>query len=263
MKYCITAFINLILTIFLCTSMAFANGVEFDFLAASPEGSWQLREDSDTNHKGKETITVVKTSILEKENRNGEPHYWIEMGMDTFKVTKKGKRKPKGKRLIVKSLIAEQALRGDSANIMKNLRGFGEEVIIQNGKETPTRMSNSGGLVGSLLNAMGAEIRYDYSNQGSETVETPAGTFETDKLNGKGEVNIKTVFKKVHVESDTTMWVSPKVPFGIVLQQGSTISNGKTSTQSSKLLEFGMSGAVSEITKEPENMPEFGGLLGG
>jgi len=146
---------------------------------------------------------------------------------------------------------------------MKNLRGFGEEVIIQNGKETPTRMSNSGGLVGSLLNAMGAEIRYDYSNQGSETVETPAGTFETDKLNGKGEVNIKTVFKKVHVESDTTMWVSPKVPFGIVLQQGSTISNGKTSTQSSKLLEFGMSGAVSEITKEPENMPEFGGLLGG
>ncbi len=263
MKFCITALINLILATFLFTSMASANNVEFDFLAASPEGSWQLREDSDTNHKGKETITVVKTSILEKEIRNGQPYYWIEMGMDTFKVSKKGKRKPKGKRLVVKSLIAEQALRGDSANIMKNLRGFGEEVIIQNGNEDPIRMSNSGGLVANMMNAMGAEIRYDFSNQGTETIDTPAGTFDTDKLNGKGEVNMKVVFKKIDVQSDTTMWISKKVPFGIVQQQGSTISNGKTSTQSSKLLEFGMSGAVSEITKEPENMPEFGGLLGG
>jgi len=48
-----------------------------------------------------------------------------------------------------------------------------------------------------------------------------------------------------------------------VQQKGTTISNGKTSTQSSKLLEFGMSGAVSEITQEPEEMPNLGELFGG
>jgi len=263
MKNFVSQLISLIFIGTLGVSVAFASDVKFDFLASSPEGSWQLREDSDTNHKGKQTISVVKTSILGKETRNGKLHYWIEMGMDTFKVSKKGKRKHKGKRVVVKSLIAEESLRGDSANLFKNLRGFGEEVIIQNGKETPMRMSSSGGMIGNMLNALGAEIRYDFTSQGSETIESAAGKFSTDKINGKGEVDMKVVFKKIHVESDTTMWISPDVPFGVVKQEGTTITNGKTSTQTSTLLEFGMSGAISEITKEPQDMPDLGGLLGG
>lgn len=245
------------------TSTPPAGSVKFDFLASSPEGSWQLREDSDTNHKGKQTISLVKTSILGKETRNGKLHYWIEMGVDTLKVSKKGKRKPKGKRMVIKSLIAEESLRGDSANILKNLRSFGEEVIIQTGNETPMRMNTSGDLIGNMMNTLGAEIRYDFTNQGSETVNTPAGDFTTDKINGKGTVDMNVIFKKIHVESDNTMWISSEVPFGIVQQSGTTITNGKSSTQTSKLLEYGMSGATSEIVKEPENMPDIGNLFGG
>jgi len=113
------------------TSTSTANEVKFDLLASFPEGSWQIREDSDTNHKGKQTLAVVKTSILAKEIRNGRTHYWTEMALDNFKVTKKGKR------LVIKSLIAEESLRGDPANILGNLRNFGEEIIIQNGQGRP------------------------------------------------------------------------------------------------------------------------------
>jgi len=125
------------------------------------------------------------------------------------------------------------------------------------------RMNTGGGLLTNTLNTLGAEIRYDFANQGSETINTLIGDFATDKINGKGVIEMNTVFKKIRVESDTTMWVSSKIPFGIVQQKGTTISNGKTSTQSSKLLEFGMSGAVSEITQEPEEMPNLGELFGG
>lgn len=245
------------------TSTELNGTVKFDFLASSPQGSWQLSEDSDTNHKGKQSIALVKTSILGQETRNGKPHYWIEMSVDSFKVTKKGKRKPRGKRMIVKSLVAEESLRGDSANILKNLRSFGEEVIIQAGNETPMRISNSGGLIGNMMNSLGAEIRYDFINQGPEIVSTSMGDFSANKINGQGTVDMKVVFKKIHVESDTTMWISDKVPFGIVQQSGTTSTNGKISTQTSKLIKYGMSGALSEITKEPENMPDLGNLFGG
>lgn len=264
MKFLIQKIIVAVIFCSIATSTAYAEQVSFDLLASSPAGSWQLREDSDTNHKGKQTISIVKTSILGSEVRGGKTYYWIEMGMDTFKVNKKGKRKPKGKRLVVKSLIAEEVLRGESANVMQNLRGFGEEVIIQNGKkDKPMRISNSGGLIGNMMNSMGAEIRYDFTNLGSETIETAVGPLKSEKISGRGVVDMKVVFKKIHIESDNTVWISSKIPFGIIKQEVTTVTNGKNSTQSSKLLEFGMSGAVSEITKEVEDMPDLGGFLGG
>lgn len=264
MKFLIQRLIVVVIFCSIATSAAYAEQASFDLLASSPAGSWQLREDSDTNHKGKQTISVIKTSILGSEVRSGKTYYWIEMGIDNFKVSKKGKRKPKGKRLVVKSLIAEEVLRGESANVMQNLRGFGEEVIIQNGKkDKPMRINKTGGLMSNMMNSMGAEIRYEYKSLGSETIETAVGPLKSDKISGKGAVDMKLVFKKIRVESDSTVWISSKIPFGIIKQEGTTVTNGKNSTQSSKLLEFGMSGAVSEITKEVEDMPDLGGLLGG
>ncbi len=264
MKFLIQRLIALVIFFSTAAPTAFAEEVSFDLLASSPAGSWQLREDSDTNHKGKQTISVIKTSILGSEVRDGKTYHWIEMGMDTFKVNKKGKRKPKGKRLVVKSLIAEEVLRGESANVMQNLRGFGEEVIIQNGKkDKPMRINNSGSLIGNMMNSMGAEIRYEFTSIGPETIETAVGPLKSEKISGKGVVDMKVVFKKIHVESDNTMWISTQIPFGIIKQEGTTVTNGKSSTQNSQLLEFGMSGAVSEITKDAEDMPDLGGFLGG
>ena len=130
MNFLIQRLVTLVVFISIASAAAHAEQPSFDLLASSPTGSWQLREDIDTNHKGKQTVSVIKTSILGSEVRNGKTFYWVEMGMDIFKVNKKGKRKAKGKRTIVKSLIAEEVLSGESANVMQNIRGFGEEVIL-------------------------------------------------------------------------------------------------------------------------------------
>jgi len=67
------------------------------------------------------------------------------------------------------------------------------------------RMNTDGGLLTNILNTLGAEIRYDFANQGSETISTLIGDFATDKITGKGVTEMNTVFKKIRVESDTTM----------------------------------------------------------
>ena len=106
MNFLIQRLITLVVFFSIATSAAYAEQPSFDLLASSPTGSWQLREDIDTNHKGKQTISLVKTSILGSEVRGGKTYYWVEMGMDNFKVNKKGKRKAKGKRAIVKSPVS-------------------------------------------------------------------------------------------------------------------------------------------------------------
>jgi len=98
----------LVLTLALGTSLtAQAKAVQFNILKSTPVGSSQTREEINTNHKGKQTGTVFKTSLVDKEIRNGQPHYWIEMRMQTLKISKKGKRKNTGKPAIMKSLVAE------------------------------------------------------------------------------------------------------------------------------------------------------------
>lgn len=236
-----------------------AKGVQFNILKSTPVGSSQTREEINTNHKGKQTGTVFKTSLVGKERLNGKPHYWIEMRMQTFKVSKKGKRKNTGKPVIMKSLVSESTFTSDPANIMNNLSGFAAETIMQNGNDKPIRMSNSGGFMAGMMKASQTNIQFDFTELGNETVTVPAGEFASRKIQGKGTTEVNLVIKKMRIESDTTMWMSSKVPFGTVKVAGTSLTNGKSSTFNSELLEYSMSGAVSEITQEPQEMPSFGG----
>ncbi len=176
------------------------------------------------------------------------------MEMNTFKV-KKGKRKPSGDTIIFKSLVAESAFKEDPANAVNNLRAFGKEMIMQSGDQDPIRMTGAGGMAESMMQAMGTEISYAYDFVGDEDVTVKAGSFPARKIRGTGAVEIKVIFKKISVTSSNTAWISDRVPFGMVKSEGESITNGKTSTHSSELLEYGESGAVSKITKTPEELP--------
>lgn len=200
--------------------------------------------------------------MVGKEQRNGQTHYWIEVQVETFKIKKNGNRKATGKPSIIKSLIPEKELKGDPTNAINNLRGFGVETIVQSGNQTPMKMINSGGLISGAMKAANIEVKHDYQNMGGETITVTAGTFSTQKLSGSGEVSAKVVFKKINVKSDSAAWVSNKIPFGLVKAKGTTITNGKTSTHQTELLEFGRSGAKSAIVKEPQEMPSIKGVFG-
>jgi len=239
---------------------SFASDVSFDFISSSPVGSWQLREQIDTDHKGRQTAMLMRTSMIAKENRNGKPHYWIEVGMDSFKISKKGKRKANGKRVVMKSLVPESTLIGDPANVLTNLRTFSVETIMQNGDSKPMRMTNVGGFMDGAMKMMNTEIKYDFQSQGNESINVKAGQIDTHKIRGTGSVDIKVLFKKLHIDSDTTIWISDEVPFGTVKMQGTAVTNGKSSEQLGELLEYGSSGAVSEITQAPEDMPAMPNL---
>jgi hypothetical protein len=246
-------------------STAHADDIKFDMLAATPVGSWQVREEITTDHKGRKTGSIFRSSVVGTEVRDGEPHYWVEMEIESFKISKKGKRKPQGDTVIMKSLVSESTLTGDPANVLGNLRGFGVETIIQNGKEKPMRFTNSGGLVAGAMKAANVEIEYDFTAQGAEAIEVAAGQFDTTKLSGTGSAEMKIVFKKIHVESETTLWLSDNVPFLTVKVEGTSTTNGKQSSHQSELLEFGTTGAVSKITGEIQDapeMPKLGELFG-
>lgn len=228
--------------------------LHYDFLGTTPMGSWQLREDTTTDHKGRQTVAATRTSLVGEEVRDGEKHYWIEMEINTFKV-KKGKRKPTGDTIIFKSLVAESAFKDDPANAVNNVRAFGKEMIMQTGDQDPIRITGAGGMAESMMQAMGTTISYTYEFVGDEDVTVTAGSFPARKIQGTGTAEMKVIFKKISVTSNNTAWLSDRVPFGMVKSEGESITNGKTSTHSSELLEYGESGAVTQITKTPEDLP--------
>lgn len=238
---------------------AAAEGLDFNFLEATPIGSWQLREDTSIDHKGRQTVTETRSSLVGEEERDGQKHYWLEMAMQSFKV-KRGKRKPTGDTIIFKSLVPESALQDDPANAVNNLRAFGKEMIMQNGNSDPILFSGAGGMAESMMQAMGTEITYSYDYLGDEEVTVKAGSFPAHKIEGSGATEMKVVFKTFSVTSSNTAWISDQVPFGMIKSVGESISNGKKSTHSSELIEYGDSGATSQITKTPEAMPEMPNL---
>lgn len=244
----------------LFSTQAFA--IDFRLLEATPIGSWQEREEMTTDHKGRKTAAVMRSSLLGTEQRNGKPYYWIEMVVESYKINKKGKRKKDGDRVIIKTLVAKSALEGDPANLLTNLKGFGEEMIMQSGKEKPMRMTGSGGMMAGLMKAAGTEVNYSFKEMGNETVTVPAGQFSTVKIEGSGSTETKVIFKKIKIDSTSTAWMSADVPFGFVKSDGTSTMNGKKSTHQSELLAFGMSGAESQITGEPQDMPSLGNIFG-
>ena len=241
--------------------VATAAEVGFDILGATPVGSWQLRQDTTVDGRGRTTILEIRSSLLAKEDRNGEPHLWLEMVIDSFKVKKNGSRKKDGEQVVVKTLVPEKLMSGDPANVLTNMRGFGTELIMQSGDQDPMRLSGSGGMFDTMMKAMGTEVNYNFKQLGDESVKVNAGSFETRKIQGNGVTESKVVFKKIRVESDTTVWWSDKVPFGIVKSEGYSITNKKKSQHNSELLEYGLSGAVSLIVKEPKDMPNLGNMF--
>ena len=243
-----------VLLLAMTATPAFSEVLNYDFLKATPIGSWQLREDITTDHKGRQTITETRSSLVGEETRDGEKHYWIEMEMNSFDV-KKGKRKPSGDTIIFKSLVPESAFKDDPANAVNNLRAFGKEIIMQTGDQNPIRMTGAGGMAESMMQAMGTKISYSYDFVGDEDVTVRAGSFPARKIQGTGTTEMQVMFKKISVTSSNTAWFSDQVPFVMVKAEGESITNGKTSTHSSELLEYGDSGAVSQITKTPEELP--------
>lgn len=231
-------------------------------LDATPIGSWQLRDNVETNHKGKSTASSIRTSLLGSDVRDGKKYYWVEMVINSYKIDRKGKRKPSGDQMVMKSLVSASIMSSDPSNVMGNLRGFGLETIMQSGNNDPMRMSNTGGMMAGMMKSMNIEINYDFKPLGTESINVAAGSFNTTKIQGSGSTKAKILFKKIHVESDSTVWLSSKVPFGTVKMTGNTVTNGKKSNSTSELIEFGTSGAKSLITKEPTDMPTMPNIFG-
>ncbi len=237
------------------------DGVEFDFDGATPVGSWQEREQVQTDAKGKQTVTVMKMSFLGEEERGGEPFIWIENEITTFKVKKSG-RKPTGEPVVMKALMKKSLFEGDVINSLSNLNNFAAEIIVQSGDNPPMRISGAGSM-GGMMQAMGIAIEYDITPDGTESVTVPAGTFDCRRYKGHGTTTAKIVFKTMTVESRSTQWISDDVPFGVVKIVSDDDVNGKTTHTETVLTAFGKSGAKSKITGEPMDMPSMGNLFGG
>lgn len=231
-----------------------------DFLAATPVGSWQLREEVTTDHRGRQSVALVRTSMVGQEQRGADTHYWIEVELVNYQL-KKGKRKQQGERSIIKVLVAEDALTRDPGDVMTNLRGIGSEVIMQTGDQQPMRISGGGAMADAMLQAMGTQMEYDYQQVGSKEVTVAAGTFECEVQRGSGYTEMKVMFKTFRVESEADMCFSAQVPFGIVSSQSKNTTNGDSSTTEVNLLEFGVSGAKSKISGEPAEAPSLPNLF--
>ena len=237
-------------------SAAFGEKMDYNLLQSTPVGSWQLREDTTTDRKGKKTVTQMRSSLIAEVMRDGEKHYWIEMAMESFEI-KRGKRKPSGDTVIIKSLVPESALQDDPANAVNNLRAFGKEIIMQSGDADPIMIRGAGGLAGSMMQAMGMKVSYEYDYVGNESVSVTAGEFPARKIQGSGATEFKMMMRKTRITSKNTAWLSDRVPFGIVKAEGETVTNGKKSTNVAELLAYGTSGASTQITKTAQELPEI------
>lgn len=233
----------------------------FNLLSGTPIGSWQLREDLTTDHKGRQTATILRSSMVGKEVRSDEVHYWVEMEMESYKIKKNGSRKKDGDTAIIKALIPRSTFEQDPKNVLTNMRGFGVEVIIQNGDQDPMLISGTGAMADAMAKSMGVEIKFSYDEKGSETKSVPAGSIACTMFEGSGSVETKVMIRTFRVDSQTKVCLSEKVPFGTVHSETQMTTNGKPSSAISTLLKYGQSGAVSKITKTPQEMPSMSNIF--
>ena len=249
----------LITVLAVSSTAAFSAG--YDLISSTPVGSWQLRQEVTTDHKGKQQLSEIKTSLVGEENRGGVDYVWVEMSMKAYKMKKGGKDKQTGDKTVIKVLLEKSLLKGKPEDVFNNMRGLGKEIIMQQGDADPMKIEEGGMLGGAMMQSLGMEIDYKFQDKGSEKVEVPAGNIKCKVVEGAGSVTAKIVFKTIKVDGTVKQWMAD-VPFGIVKSEGTSTMDGKTSTTSAILLEYGKSGAVSEITKEPQSLPGLGGLFG-
>jgi len=244
--------IILLTTCFAVSQSSFA----FNFYKSTPVGSWQVREQTNTDQKGHQMVSTIRTSIVGEEKRNGKDYYWIEVQMDTAKI-KNGERKKVGDTNILKTLVAKDVFSQDPTNVVNNLRNYADEIVMQMGDRDPMLITGGGAFADAMMKSMGTEMKFDYHMEGTKSVKVPAGTFTCTVMKGHGKTETKVVFKKFTVETDSDACVSDQVPFGIVSSHADIVTNGKASTSDDRLLEYGKAGAVSKITKTPVQGPSF------
>ena len=246
----------------LCICLIFASPIQgatpFNVLENTPVGSWQVREMVTTNQKGKRTVQLIRNALVGEEMRDGKPHVWVEMRIQDYKVSRKGERKPKGDPVVMKSLVEASILEGDMANTLANLRGAAREIVMKTGDNEALRIREGGMMADMALKAMGSSVNFEFENTGeTATIETPAGSFEAQKVTGTGEVTMKIVIRTVTITSTSETWLSRDVPFGVVRATTHNVVNGKPETIEMQLIDYGTSGATSEITGEITDMPTF------
>lgn len=158
----------------------------------------------------------IRMAIVGEEAKDGTPHYWYEMKMDT----------PQGK-MIVQSLVPgwpyEQA----------QIAGM----IMKAGDQPAMRMSDQmiGMMAAQTEQSPGERVIEDCENAervGTESVTVAAGTFDA--------VHIRST-----ADGNTDVWVSGDVPFGMVRMES---SEGQM-----ELVGHG-DGATSSITETPQEM---------
>ena len=242
----------LALLIALPISVSSAASVEIDLLAATPVGSWAMSEDLETDHRGRQTVKVLKYSMLGTEQRDGDTHYWLEVVIDRFAL-KNGKRKKQGDRFVFKALVGEAALKGDLLSVTLDWRDNSEELIIQTGDGQPIRISGHSGVADVFMESLWAGVTLTFGSAGLDAVTVPAGTFHTEKLLLSSSTEVQAYSTEVTVTNTT--WYTPSVPFGVVKVEGRTIINGDVSTNTTRLLDYGISGAHSLITSPPQELP--------
>lgn len=236
----------------------------FDMASTVEVGSWQEREEVTTNHKGKvKSIAVVWMGVVAEEMREGQPHVWLEMRSQNFKEGRGGNRKPKGKPAIMKTLVPVSAF-GDVSDPSSNMRKFGKEIIIQTGDQAPMRIREGGAMADMALKSFGGNMDFQFDNTGTqESINVPAGSFDTYKVSGHGSMEMNLIIRKIRVESQSISWFSKNVPMGVVKQETQSSSNGKVTTIKSELLRHGKGDAQSMINDaEVQDMPtiDFPGL---
>jgi hypothetical protein len=224
--------------------------IKFDVLAATPVGSWQVREQTTTKEDGSKRVLSIKTSMIGSEIRGGEPYLWVEMELRPTRIDKKGRVKEEPP-VISKLLVRQWFFDLDLGNVLCNPYPFAQEIILQTAEsEVPTRYYGKGlQKVGDLL---GLGTKFQWKQLPNESVEVTAGIFHAIRLQGSATEETRALLRKVQVETSADFWYAAQIPFGQVKGEVRN-PNGKPETWVSELKSFGTSGAVSQITQPPKD----------
>ncbi len=225
-----------------------------NYLASTPVGSWVTMEETTTRGKKTEVMEMTR-SLVGEENVDGKRHLWIEMKTQTYKVNRKGIRKAHGDPAIIKLLTDASVFNGNAANILGNIRNLAVRMYVKNGDKVMD-LSGGGAFADAMLQATGTSMDFKMTDLNERrNIETPLGTVSANLYQGVGEASVKVLIKTVNTRTETQMWLSDEVPFGLVESTSKTTINGNEESGSSRIVAVGMSGAASEIDENSAANP--------